>query len=107
MDPDRRASRPRRGPGAGRRLRDNPALLARVDRTRVSVSRQLDALMDAGDWSQDRLAAAAGVHRQTVLDLLKTRSNCELATLARLADALGCELRITFHRVPPPPSAAR
>lgn len=97
----RESSLPER-PAAGRRgpVRTSGArdLAEALDVVLVRLSGDLHALREARDWSLDRTAAAAGVAPQTVLDLEKTRGNPTIATLAKLAEAFGCELRIALVR---------
>ena len=57
-------------------------------RRRQAFGRRLRALRRERDWSQETLAAAAGLHRTYVGGIERGERNCALDNIYRLADAL-------------------
>jgi DNA-binding XRE family transcriptional regulator len=97
MDGDRRSGQDRREDRAGgRRIHDDPALLARFDALLVGISGQLNALIERESWSQEQTADAADIHRHTLTELLKVRTDPQLSTLIRLAHAFDLDLQVSF-----------
>jgi len=54
-------------------------------------SENLAHYFEASGLSQEALAAKAEIHRTQVSDLLRGQGNPTLATIVRLAGALGCQ----------------
>jgi transcriptional regulator with XRE-family HTH domain len=57
-----------------------------------AIARHVRALRAARGWSIDALAARSGVSRGMVIQIEQARTNPSVATLVRLADALGATL---------------
>jgi len=82
----------------GRRWSEDPDLREAVDRVLVQLSQDVNLLREHVDWSQDDLAAAAGVSDGTVLDVEKARTDPRISTLVRLAFVFGYEVDVRFRR---------
>ncbi|MBI3146810.1 MAG: helix-turn-helix transcriptional regulator [Pseudogulbenkiania sp.] len=67
----------------------------------LNVSTNLRQARQARGWSQDRLASAAAVSRRMLVNIEGGDSNVSLATLDRLAGALG----LSFAELVRPPAA--
>lgn len=67
----------------------------------LNVSHNLRHARQQRGWSQERLASAAGVSRRMLVGIEAAESNVSLATLDKLAGALG----LTFAEVVRPPHA--
>src|SRR6201992_143599 len=63
--------------------------MADVPDITTAVARTLQALRADRGWSLDQLAARSGVSKGVLVALEQGRSNPNLATLARIADAFG------------------
>ena len=98
--PDRRAApRDIRQCSPKRRWRDDPDLTAAMERQLLPLGRDVYAIRDCREWTQDEYADAAGVASQTVLSLEKADADPRLSTLVRLAFAAGYELDVRFRKV--------
>src|ERR1700750_1095976 len=63
--------------------------MSEVPAITAAVARTLQALGADRGWSLDQLAARSGVSKGVLVALEQGRSNPNLATLARIADAFG------------------
>lgn len=96
-----RRAKPHSRVAGGRRWREKPDRADAVDQILLSVSRDVYALRVLHEWTQEELAAAAGVHPDTVLNIEKMRDDVRLSTIASLADAAGFEVQVRFRRKRP------
>lgn len=67
---------------------------------RYYLSQQLFSRRKSLGWSQERLAAHAGVTQPQLASLEAGQANPTLRTLVKLADALRCSLQDLFHALP-------
>jgi DNA-binding XRE family transcriptional regulator len=87
----------------GKRWRDDPDLIAAVERVLLQLSDDLNAARDLHVWSQEDIAAAAGIAPNTVLEIEKTRIDPHISTIVRLAFAAGMDVDLRFRRRLGPP----
>lgn len=69
------------------------------DHSRVvleQVAADLDRLLCARSLTQKAAYQAAGIGENTLNRLLRAH-DARVTTLVRLAESLGCEVRVTFH----------
>src|SRR5688500_17201442 len=95
---DRRRPTPKGCQTDKRRWRDDPDLTAAMERQLLPLGRDVYAIRQWQEWTQDEYAEAAGVASQTVLSLYKADSYSRLSTLVLLAYAAGYELDIRFRK---------
>jgi DNA-binding XRE family transcriptional regulator len=113
MDPavDAAATERRSQPAAsrygGRRIADDPDLAAVFERSMLDVTRQLNALREHADFSQDDLALAANMSPTTVQDIEKMRADPRWSTIVRWAFVAGFVPEIRFKRITRPCGAPR
>ena len=60
-----------------------------AERTRAALARRLRVLRFVRGWSQETLAEVSGLHRTYVSAIERGRCNLSLASMTKLADALG------------------
>jgi transcriptional regulator with XRE-family HTH domain len=70
-------------------LRDGGIAVAEPNDLSASLARVLQLLRAERGWSLDQLALRSGVSKGVLVALEQSRSNPNLATLARIADAFG------------------
>jgi DNA-binding XRE family transcriptional regulator len=93
MGPERRAAPPApRSRTHGRRWADDPDLRAGFEAVLVDLSRDLYHQRERCGWTLDQAADAAGVDKQTILDIEKTRGDPRLSTVMRLFFIYGQQL---------------
>jgi ribosome-binding protein aMBF1 (putative translation factor) len=68
---------------------------------RFSVVRQLIALREQHGWTQRELADRAGMKQPQVARLGTGQGEPKLDTLQRLAEAMGCRVRVSFEPAEP------
>lgn len=64
-----------------------------------SLGKRVRALRTAHEWSQERLAEEAGMHRTYMWGIEQGTRNPSLRHLSRLADALGVSLQALFEEL--------
>lgn len=84
----------------GRRIDDDPDLREAFERAYFTLSKQLHALRDHADFSQDDLAQAANMSPTTVQDIEKMRGDPRFSTVVRWAFVSGFQVEIRFKRSP-------
>ena len=82
----------------GKRWKDDADLNAAVQHVLLLISRDVNALRECREWSQEQMAHAAGLSPNAVLNLEKTRDDVHISTLVRIACAAGYELDVRFRR---------
>lgn len=82
----------------GKRWKDDADLNAAVQHVLLLISRDVHAMRECQDWSQEQLAHAAGVSAGAVLNIEKTRDDVHISTLVRIAYAAGYEVDVRFRR---------
>lgn len=65
--------------------------------THLSIANDVAAHREARGWSQERLARHAGYTRQFICLVECGSKTPRIETLKRIAEALGCELKITME----------
>jgi DNA-binding XRE family transcriptional regulator len=96
---DRRRSRSTsRG---GRRWNDDPDIAAEHEHVALLLGRALYELREWNDWSQEELAAAAGVHPDTVSGVERATGDPRLSTLIRLFFCVGHRVAVYVRRPSP------
>ncbi len=73
---------------------------------RFAVVRQLIALREQRGWSQRELADRAGMKQPQLARLETGQVEPKLDTLQRLAQAMGCEVHVSFQPASQRPAAA-
>jgi DNA-binding XRE family transcriptional regulator len=86
----------------GRRWRDDADLAPAVEHVLLLLSRDINALRECRDWSQEDMAYAAGISAQALLNIEKTRDDVHISTIVRLAYVAGYEVDIRFRKSRPP-----
>lgn len=84
-----------------RRWREDPQLAPVIEHLLLLLSRDVHAMRECGDWSQEELADAAGISAQALLNVEKMRDDVHLSTIARIAYAAGYVVDIRFRRPRP------
>jgi DNA-binding XRE family transcriptional regulator len=86
----------------GRRWEDDPDLTAVFNQAMLDLGRVLYALRERQDWSQEKEAAAAGLHRDTVSELERAQGDPHLSTIVRLFYVHGFRFAIELRATAQP-----
>jgi ribosome-binding protein aMBF1 (putative translation factor) len=98
MSGDRRLADAEAPPARARRWTDDPDIRGEHERVALDVGRALYQLRERQDWSQERLAAAAGLSDNTVSAVERATTDPQLSTLIRLLWCLGYRLVVSVRR---------
>lgn len=66
-------------------------------KTRTALAQAFSEALKRSGMTQRELARAAGASEARVSRILSAQSNPKIATIAKLAEAMGSELRFTFE----------
>lgn len=80
---------------------DSDRLMFDEETAAARVALAVAELLEQKGWTQRQLAERIGVTEGRISQLLAADSNPTMRTLARIGNALGCELEISFSTPPP------